>query len=452
MPRSLPAPTAVERIEVFTHWMGFSSPTVAAKLVIARHNDRFTRERALAEPVSDLPTALISRFLTALQRPTVPELTPELFDVPEQVIREHYGSIWTNDDPSVLVRVTFTDSRQIEIRSTVQHAFMLPLRVVTEAGTSETFDPELSRAIAELLPDEFPEKKRLSGSSGMLQHDIARYWEEQAAPKIEPEEEPVPEEPRTAATLEELDQMFHRIFSREESPEERTKAEQSGRTSERLLKRISLDDVRALIAAGADVNVADDVGQTALMHAAFPPFDQLRFRLLVEAGADVEARRDGATGLHLACSGGEFKAATEWVRAGADVHATTPEGATPLMLAAGWPDIVELLLRRGADVRATDADGHSALVYAILRQRFISAKEQLRSVRLLLAAGADINQPDREGVTPLDHAQRVLDRALLEAEVRRALYPSANLPSYEGWSDRKLAEEVLRLLRVNRAD
>jgi ankyrin repeat protein len=172
----------------------------------------------------------------------------------------------------------------------------------------------------------------------------------------------------------------------------------------------------------------------------------------VETGADLEARRDGLTGLHLACAGGEADAAAEWVRAGADIGARSPGRATPLMLGATWPGIVRTLLKNGAEANAVDDDGHSALVYSILRQCWIDAQRQLDALQVLLDAGADVNLRDCAGVSPSGHARKVLAAALLDEEVIRAFEPAARPTTDLEWTPRKMAEAIVALLAARGAN
>lgn len=448
MTRPVHSPDTVERIDVFVSWFGFYPPGVAAILTIEPRAGRFTRSQRLVGSLDDLPRSTVERLLAAFGRKPVPALDPTLFDVPAHVIEGHYNSLWTNDSPQVLVRIDFASGGRTEVRSRSQHTFMLPFQVQDGIGVSQTFDPELSLAIAELLPDGFPEKQRLSGALRLNPDDYEPQPAENADDEdLEPEAE-IPEvDSHTPRTADEVRDAIYRLFSREESPEQKTVAEATGQRAQRLLLRIPLDDVRELIGAGEDVNVADDVEQTALMHAAFPPFDRERFRLLVAAGADLEARRSGATGLHIACAGGEAEAAEEWARAGADVNArTTEEAATPLMLAAQWPEIAAVLLQRGADPNAADRDGHTALVYPIVNKEWLRP-EYLEGVRMLLAAGADPSAADGAGIAPLGHVQRAIDRLQLDEDVMRAFNPAANLSGHPDCRSRQITEEVARLIR-----
>jgi hypothetical protein len=348
------------------------------------------------------------------------------------------------------LRVTLGTGRVITIRADQQYAFMLPLKVTdSDRGVEyETFDPRLSLSIAALMPDGYLEKDRLAGRGGMLSADLEEFAQSSTqAPDVPAEGPPADGAPGDALSIDETMNEIYRILSGVESPEEKAAAEAAGRLSERLLKRISADDARDLIGRGADPNVADDVGQTALMHAAFPPFDCDRFHVLVEAGADLEARRnDGIAGLHLACAGGEAETAAAWIEAGADVNAQTPEGATPMMLAAHLPDIVRRLIASGADVDTTDNDGHTALVYAILSESSHQKERRVEAITTLISAGTDVNLHDREGVTALRHALRALARVQLEEEVSRAFNPAASASADCERDDQRIAATVVTLI------
>lgn len=74
---------------------------------------------------------------------------------------------------------------------------------------------------------------------------------------------------------------------------------------------------------------------------------------------------------------------------------------SPLHIAAqkGYDGIVRLLLEHGADCNEKDSDGLTPLTHAI-------RGDHEAAVRLLLSHGADCNDKDSDGLTPLAHAIR----------------------------------------------
>lgn len=99
-----------------------------------------------------------------------------------------------------------------------------------------------------------------------------------------------------------------------------------------------------------EVDRVNAVGETALMMAALRGNLEAA-RQLVELGARV--RRAGWTPAHYAAAGPNVKVLAFLLDRGAEVDAVAPNGATPLMMAAGHgtEESVRLLLARGADKR-----------------------------------------------------------------------------------------------------
>jgi ankyrin repeat protein len=119
-------------------------------------------------------------------------------------------------------------------------------------------------------------------------------------------------------------------------------------------------NAKLLIEHGADVNVADEFGTTALYRAQ----ESGSAELLVEHGAAVNAAdRDGNTPLHQAISSGRAEVADLLLARGASVSAENREGRTPLHVAAavGRAQMVEKLILRRADVNARDTYGQTPL-------------------------------------------------------------------------------------------
>jgi ankyrin repeat protein len=85
---------------------------------------------------------------------------------------------------------------------------------------------------------------------------------------------------------------------------------------------------------------------------------------------------------------------------GADVNVKTKDGVTALIAAVTQDssDIVELLLKAGANLDERDREGRTASHRAT---RSGDGKTRLENIELLLYAGADPNAQDSEGDTPV---------------------------------------------------
>ena len=148
----------------------------------------------------------------------------------------------------------------------------------------------------------------------------------------------------------------------------------------------NLDVVRELVASGTDVNAPQGDGMTAL-HWAAERGDTEMVDLLVVAGARLDAvtRNGRYTPLHLAGSEGYALVIRLLLEAGADPNARSSTDATPLHFAAGSGivEAVRTLLDRGASVDAREAAmGQTPLMFAAFKGRG-------EAVSALLQAGAD---------------------------------------------------------------
>jgi ankyrin repeat protein len=154
-----------------------------------------------------------------------------------------------------------------------------------------------------------------------------------------------------------------------------------------------------LLKSPGDLNVRDRRGGvTPLMHAAALGSPDT-MRLLLDKGADVNARSAaGATALMWAAA--DPAKVRLLVERGADVKAVSESGRTALLLAAmsdQSAETVRLLLERGADAKALDRE-QTSTPYAA------AYGNDTDSLRQLLKAGAPANQANIAGITPLMNA------------------------------------------------
>ncbi len=187
---------------------------------------------------------------------------------------------------------------------------------------------------------------------------------------------------------------------------------------------IRVDDVatvKALLVRGFDVNTVDSVGETgllmavrqnslkvaeflvgwpqtsvearslrdesALMLAALKGLSQLCEALIVR-GADVN--KPGWTPLHYAATNGHLSVINLLLENYAYIDAASPNGTTPLMMAAhyGNPTTVRMLIEAGADPLLKNDQGLSAIDFAQRAQRQDSADIIAAAIRSLQPKGS----------------------------------------------------------------
>lgn len=122
---------------------------------------------------------------------------------------------------------------------------------------------------------------------------------------------------------------------------------------------------------------------------------------LLEAGADVNLKNfTGFTALHWAAFTNRVETLDTLIKHGADLEERTADGKTAIHIAAykGNREFIENILKRGADINAVDANGWNALHYTIL-------SKQCATGEWLLKKGVTFNQVDAKKVSLFEFAQ-----------------------------------------------
>ena len=202
--------------------------------------------------------------------------------------------------------------------------------------------------------------------------------------------------------------------------------EQTQIMTEQLIQAAEDGDVstiQKLLMEGADINGRDALGRTAIIAATHRNQVEV-VRLLIQAGADINIRDNRLDNPFLyAGAEGLLDILKLTIDAGADTKLTNRFGGTALIPASerGHVEIVqELLTRTDVDVNHVNDLGWTALLEAIILSNGGERHQQI--VQLLVDHGANINIPDKDGVTPLEHAQMrgftEIERILNNAQAR----------------------------------
>lgn len=128
----------------------------------------------------------------------------------------------------------------------------------------------------------------------------------------------------------------------------------------------NIDMMALFVERGANPRRSNRNGEQPLQLAAWGGYSEA-VQWLLERGA-VLNRGDFSWGaLHYAVFNGHNKLSQQLIERGAEVNARSPNGSTPLMLAAreGREDLAKVLLESGADPRVKNDWGDSALTLAM---------------------------------------------------------------------------------------
>jgi len=135
-----------------------------------------------------------------------------------------------------------------------------------------------------------------------------------------------------------------------------------------------IETVGALISAGADINIRDDLKDNPFLYAGAQGLLDI-LRLLIAAGADTRiTNRFGGTALIPAAERGHVEV------------------------------VEELLTHTDVDVNHINNLGWTALLEAVVLSDGGPRHQQI--VQLLIDHAADVTIADKDGVTPLQHAHK----------------------------------------------
>ena len=153
---------------------------------------------------------------------------------------------------------------------------------------------------------------------------------------------------------------------------------------------------------------------------------------IIETGIDVNQKTGafGFTALHVAVIKNDFEIVKMLIEAGADVNASNINGFTPIIEASKWasPEIVSYLLENGAEIGRRNITRSTGLhEIANIRRTFdmddwttssmrdyALSDRRLQVFRRLLIAGADLMRKNNQNKTAVDLAESNQDAPLLK--------------------------------------
>ncbi len=223
-------------------------------------------------------------------------------------------------------------------------------------------------------------------------------------------------------------------------------ATKSGGTTALMLAAPDTAKMKLLLDHGAQADARSKSRYSALLVAANYPGSSAAMNLLLDHGATVRLPKGQGAPLFnahpillaaFAGNGdilGRLRQAGDRVDDRMNLLGMFP--ATPLLLLAAWhrTDAARVLLNAGAPVDQADDDGITPLGWAAISNR-------VEMARLFIERGADVNHVDKKGMTPLLYAASIDfgDSSMIDLLLHSGAKPGAR--TKEGLTARDLARQ-----------
>lgn len=153
---------------------------------------------------------------------------------------------------------------------------------------------------------------------------------------------------------------------------------------------------------GLEPNIVEKNGSTPLHRLAFGTKDVAIIELFLNAGADVnQADEEGNTPFLNAAARNQLSIVQLLAKNVKDINAANKSGETALMLAihSNKADVVEFLISKGADINAQDTAGNTAAYFLADSYNKRNAKAFDAKLALLKSKGLKFNTVQGEGNT-----------------------------------------------------
>ena len=221
----------------------------------------------------------------------------------------------------------------------------------------------------------------------------------------------------------------------------------------------NIDWVQALITAKANINEKDQTGMTPLHIAAQSGFGKL-LKLLIDNGGEAnQLNNSGKTvlkiaekykNLHQAASENNIDWIQALIAAKANINEKDQTGMTPLHIAAqsGFGKLLKLLIDNGGEANQLNNSGKTVLKIAEKYKNLHQAasEDNIDWVQALIAAKANINEKNHEGMTPLHLAAQKKSGKIITSLVKGGA--KIQTKNNDGDTALQLAENKENLLKA----